>query len=178
MTEVVYYVASSLDGFIAPPDGSVAWLSPFEGAGEDHGYREFYAGVDVILIGRRTYQQALTFGDWVYPGKPCWVFTRGALASPRDDVRITDQPPARVVRGLAEAGHRRAWLVGGGELAGAFRAANLIDEYVLSHVPVLLGAGIPLFGAGGGAIERVHMVGSRTFATGIVQTRYRRESER
>ena len=68
MPEVVYYVATSLDGYIATPEGSVDWLSTFEGTEEDYGYAEFYSTVDALLLGSRTYEQNLAFGEWAYCG--------------------------------------------------------------------------------------------------------------
>ncbi len=66
MTEVVYYVAMSLDGCIATADGGVEWLAPFESGGEDRGYVDFYSSIDSLLMGSRTYEQILSFGDWPY----------------------------------------------------------------------------------------------------------------
>jgi dihydrofolate reductase len=131
---IVYYVASSVDGFIGPLDGSLKWLTPYE-------------------------------------GKRCWVFSRQKLGAPPPDVTVTMDSPRDVVRQMESAGLRRAWLVGGGELAGAFRAEGLIAEYIISVIPVMLGKGIELFG-GNGAHEALTLVESQRFATGIVQLRY------
>jgi dihydrofolate reductase len=168
---IVYYVASSVDGFIGPLDGSLKWLTPFEGGAEDYGYAKFYASVDSVLLGRRTYEQSLGFGKWPYEGKRCWVFSRQKLGAPPPDVTVTMDSPRDVVRQMESAGLRRAWLVGGGELAGAFRAEGLIAEYIISVIPVMLGKGIALFG-GNGAHEALTLVESQRFATGIVQLRY------
>lgn len=73
---LIYYVATSLDGFIARPDGSVDWLDRFAEGGNDHGYNGFYQGIDGLLMGRGTYDIVRGFGDWPYPGKPCQVLTR------------------------------------------------------------------------------------------------------
>jgi dihydrofolate reductase len=146
--QVVYYVASSLDGYIAAAGGGVDWLKPFEGSGEDYGYAAFYAGVDALLMGRRTFEHALALGAWPYAGKPCRVFTRKAPAGAPAGVAFTADEPRAVVAELAADGHRRVWLAGGGELAGAFQRAGLISEIVLSVMPVLLGAGVPLFAGG------------------------------
>lgn len=173
MPEVIYFVAQSVDGFIATPDGGIGWLAPFEGAGEDYGYSAFYASVDAVLVGRRTYEQSLTFGEWPYPGKPVWVFSRAPRDPGRPDVTVTDRAPADVLADLDARGVRRAWLVGGGELAGAFHRERLITGCVISIVPVVLGAGVPLFGAGGGS-EALALAGAHTYASGIVQLRYHR----
>lgn len=171
---IVYYVASSVDGFIGPPDGSLDWLSRFEGGAEDYGYKKFYASVDSVLLGRRTYEQSLGFGKWPYEGKRCWVFSRQQLGAPPADVTLTMNRPREVARQMKSEKLRRAWLVGGGELAGAFRAEGLIAEYIISVIPVMLGKGIRLFG-GNGAHEALTLVESQRYASGIVQLRYIRE---
>ena len=176
MTEIIYYVAASLDGYIATPDGGIEWLSPFEGKGEDYGYAAFYASVDAVLLGRRTYDQCLTFGEWPYPGKPCWVFSRRRMKITAPGVTLTDQDPVQVVNELKAKKLRRAWLVGGGRLAGSFRKRGLISEYVVSVIPVILGAGVPMF-VSGGAHEALKLVETTPYPSGVVQLRYRRSNE-
>lgn len=173
MSQVVYYVASSLDGYIAPPDGSLDWLAANEVAGEDYGYAQFYASVDAVLVGRRTYEQCLTFPEWPYPGKPCWVFSHQPLKAATDDITITAESPQRVAAALTEREVRRAWLVGGGQLAGSFRTAQLITEYFVTVLPVVLGGGTPLFAAPGPK-EDLRLMDTRKFPGGLVQVRYRR----
>jgi dihydrofolate reductase len=160
--EIVYYVASSLDGFIATPDGGIDWLKPFEGGAEDYGYGEFYASVEAVLIGRKTYEQCLQFPEWPYAGKPYWVFSTA-----------NGNTPAKVAAEMGSRGIRRAWLVGGGKLAAAFRAEGLITEHIVSVIPVLLGSGIPLFD-GPAPLEALRLAGAKTYETGIVQLRYLR----
>ena len=80
--EIIYYVAASLDGLIATPDGGIDWLKPFEGGAEDYGYGEFYASIEAVLLGRATYETALRFPEWPYPGKPYWVFSRSNGTDP------------------------------------------------------------------------------------------------
>jgi dihydrofolate reductase len=176
--QIVYYAAASLDGYIATPEGGVDWLAPFEGTGEDYGYAKFFNSVDAILLGRRTYDKSLEFGQWPYANKPCWVFSRDeALRPARAAVEVTAQAPAQVASELVRRGLRRAWLVGGGNLAAAFRSEGLITEYVVSVVPLLLGAGVPLFGPGG-AREKLKLVGSKSYPNGLVQLRYVRDTPR
>ena len=169
--EVIYYVAASLDSFIATPDGGVEWLSSFEGGGDDYGYAEFLASVDVLLMGSRTYEQTLGFGKWPYDGKPSLVLSKRALRPGRADVTVSADAPGRVVSELQALGHRRAWLVGGAALAGSMRAEGLITTYVVSLIPVVLGGGIPLF-AQGGPREKLALASSRAFSNGLVQVTY------
>jgi dihydrofolate reductase len=171
---ITYYVAASVDGLIGPLDGSLDWLARFEGGAEDYGYRKFYESVDAVLLGRKTYEQSLGFGKWPYEGKRCRVFSRQKLEALPPGVAATTGSPREVVREMERARLRRAWLAGGGELAGAFHAEGLIAEYIISVIPVTLGKGIQLFG-GNGAHERLMLVESRRYASGIVQLRYVRE---
>lgn len=158
--EIVYYVAASLDGYIATADGGIEWLKPFESAAEDYGYGEFYASVEGVLLGRKTYEQCLQFPEWPYSGKPYWVFSHG-----------NGNTPAGVVAEMRSRGMRRAWLVGGGKLAAAFRAEGLLSELIVCVVPLLLGAGVPLFD-GPVPPMPLRLSGCRTYASGIAQLRY------
>ena len=106
--EIIYYVAASLDGLIVTPDGGVEWLKPFEGGAEDYGYA--------------TYETALQFPEWPYPGEPYWVFSHAS-----------GNTPGSVVAEMKSRGLRRAWLVGGGKLAAALRAEGLITQHRLHH---------------------------------------------
>lgn len=177
--EIVYHVAASLDGFIAAADGGVEWLSGLDESATDHGLEAFYAELDGLILGRRTYEQVLGFGDWPYPGKPCWVMARSAPppGPVPSEVTITPATPAEVAAEAAARGLRRVWLVGGGGLAASFRAAGLIDEYLVAVIPMILGAGIPLFGAPG-PLERLRLVESQAYPTGVVRLRYRPEASR
>lgn len=173
MTEIIYYVAVSLDGYIAPPDGKVDWLSAYNAGSEDYGFGEFYNSIDALVEGSKTYEQALSFDQWPHPGKPCWVFTKRRLEVKQPEVTLTSGTPSEVIAQLGSLGFRRVWLVGGAQMAASFRADGLITEYVLSVIPVLLGAGIPLF-AGDGPRENLKLVESKSYPTGLVQLRYRR----
>mgnify|MGYP003393555773 CR=1 FL=1 len=176
MMEIIYYVAVSLDGYIAPPDGKVDWLSACNAGSEDYGFWEFYNAIDALVEGSKTYEQALSFDQWPHPGKPCWVFTNRRLEVRQPEVTLTSGAPSEVVAQLSSRGIRRLWLVGGAQLAASFRAGGLITEYVLSVIPVFLGAGIPLF-VGDGPKENLKLVESKTYSTGLVQLRYRRNAE-
>ena len=171
MPHLIYYVASSLDGYIAIPDGGLEWLAPFEGKDEEYGYTEFYESIDAVLLGSRTYEKCLTFGAWPFPGKPSWVFSRRGIAAAHEDIIITPDRPEQVMAELKERGVGRAWLVGGGALAGSFRDRRLITEYIVSIIPVILGEGIPLFAASGER-EYLRLADSRSYPNGVVQLRY------
>ena len=169
--EVIYYVASSLDGYIATADGGVEWLAPFEGTEEDYGYTEFYESVDALLVGSRTYQQVVAFGEWPYPGKSCWVFTHRELEASRPEVTLTSQSPHELVSLLKGRGLRRVWLVGGAQIASSFREAGLITGYIISIMPVILGSGIRLF-VPDGPKEDFELAECKSYSNGVVQLRY------
>jgi dihydrofolate reductase len=169
---LVYYAAASLDGFIATSDGGVEWLAPFEASAEDYGYADFYASVDALVMGRRTYDQVLTFGEWPYQDKPVCVFSTRPLVPVSASVVASPAAPAAVLGDLEAAGAARVWLVGGGALAGSLAAASLIDEYIISTMPVLLGSGVPLLG-GVEVSSTLTLVESRRYVDGVIQSVYR-----
>ncbi|MGB3200474.1 MAG: dihydrofolate reductase family protein [Nodosilinea sp.] len=170
--DIALYIATSLDGFIATSEGGIDWLSAIETPEEDYGYKAFYDSIDAIVMGRRTYDQVLSFGDWPYPGKSSYVMTSRPLSSELPALKATAQSPSELVATLQAEGCRRVWLVGGAALAAAFRAEGLISEYILSVIPVLLGEGISLFGSPGPRTE-LQLHSAETFDSGVVQLTYR-----
>ena len=169
MPKITYYVAASLDGYIADADGGVGWLP--EGDAGDYGYEEFYSGVDALVMGRRTYDQVLEFGQWYYAGKPTYVFT----SHPPDDnpfgVEFVSVPPAEFVQSVVARRFGAIWLLGGGNLAEQFRSAGLIDEYVVHLIPVVLGRGVPLFG-GEAPLTVLRLETVEAYDDGVVMLRY------
>jgi len=170
MAWIVYYVAASLDGFIADSSGGVDWLP--DGASDDYGYAEFYGGVEALAMGRRTYDQALSFGDWPYSGKPAYVFTKSPPRDGLPEVRFVEESAVDFYRGIAERHSGTVWLVGGADLADQFRQAGLIDEYRVFVIPVVLGQGVPLFG-GQGMPTLLELASAQSHADGVVQLLYR-----
>ena len=168
---LIYYVAASLDGYITRPDGRVDWLESIQAAGDDHGYHAFYDGIDALLMGRMTFDTLMdSEEDWPYLGKPCLVLTRYPHEQLPDGVSMRHCTPSEALTTLAKQGHQRIWLVGGGSLAGNCFAAGLLDELVVSLVPYLLGAGIPMFASGLERSLRLHE--QRSFSSGVVQLHY------
>lgn len=144
----------------------MAWLEAY-GNG-DASYDEFFAGVDRLVMGSKTYEQVLGFGEWPYEGKPADVLTRRDLPLAADTVTLVDGPVDDLVERLRSEGDH-VWLVGGGRLARSFLRSNGVDELRVSLVPVLLGRGIPLSGrrraAGPDAPRRDHARGKYRGAT-------------
>ena len=167
---VIYYVATSLDGFIARRDGSVDWLFT-EG---DYGYSAFYERIDALVMGSKSYKQVLTFGEWPYPGKTSYVFTREGLKTDRDDVVFVSDQPDNFLTQLEAKGYKKIWLMGGAELATSFLRQGRIDEYILSIHPVILGEGIPLVYSSIPQ-EDLRLMKSKQYPDGLLQVRYQRK---
>src|SRR5437016_10927292 len=172
MLEVIYYVASSVDGYIATVDGGVDWLSRFHVSWEIHGAGKFEASVDALLLGSHTYEFALKLGQWPSPNKPSWVFTRRDLRVLHPSITLTSESPREVVESLASRGMRSAWLMGGGKLAASFHEQGLISRCIISVFPILLGSGIPLFASHSSPPDALRLVKAKPFKSGIVQLTY------
>ena len=168
---LIYSVAASLDGYIARPDGRVDWLDAIQASGDEHSYHAVYDGIDALLMGRMTFDALMALeGGWPYPGKPCRVLTRHPHEQLPEGVSMHHCTPIEALTEQAEQGHQRIWLVGGGSLAGNCFAAGLLDELVVSVVPYVLGAGIPMFSSGLERSLRLHK--QRNFSSGVVQLHY------
>lgn len=169
------YIAISLDGYIARKNGDLDWLNAAdEGAEEDFGYQEFMDSVDVMILGRRTFEQVLTFAEWPYGVKPVVVLSRRHLEIPTylmPIVSVSLESPGDLVARLISQGATHLYIDGGVTIQ-RFLAAGLIDEITLTYIPLLLGAGIPLFGPLNREV-RLMLLATRAFTNGYVQSRYR-----
>ena len=164
------FIGTSLDGFIARTNGDFDFLPP--GGGEPHGYDEFMATVDALVIGRKTFETVLTFEQWPYGGKTVVVLSTRPLApAPRGAaVERMSGAPAEILSQLAARGIQHVY-VDGGITIQRFLQDGLIQRLVITRVPVLIGTGIPLFGPGPRDIVLQH-VGTRQYASGLVQSEY------
>ena len=141
------YVAVSVDGFIATPDGGVGWLDAFHGGDSDYGYAEFAAGIATVVMGRATYDQVRGFGDWPYGDKESVVVSSRAAGDLPDRTAVwTDGIPS-LHRKLADGSAGDVWVMGGARTMRAFVDLGVVDRIDLFVMPVILGGGIPLFGA-------------------------------
>lgn len=172
MVEIVYYVAATLDSYIATADGRVDWLARFDTSGENHGAGDLEASVGALLLGSHTYEFALKLGRWPSPQKPSWVFTHRNLHRLHPSITLTSQKPSDVVALLASRGITRAWLMGGGQLAASFHNARLISRYIISLFPVLLGSGVPLIAPSSSGERSLRLIGAKPFPSGVVQLTY------
>lgn len=163
------FIATSLDGFIALPDGSIRWLDAVQLDGEDYGFGSFFDSVDTLLMGRLTWESVLHFDEWPYAGKRVVVLTH-RTAEGKHGESFRSGEPAAVLAELHAEGARRVY-VDGGAVISQFLHEGLLDELTLSIVPVLLGDGIRLF-QGGPARNRLHLAESHAYPNGLVQLRY------
>ena len=165
------FIGTSVDGFIARPDGSLDFLPP--GGGEEHGYTAFMASVDALVIGRGTFETVLAYPEWPYGDKPVVVLSSRPLDLSKVRGGVVEQmdgPPARIVARLEERGMRHVY-VDGGITIQRFLRAGLIQRLIITRVPVLIGAGIPLFGALDADVRLQH-VATRHYSSGLVQSEY------
>ena len=168
------YIAASLDGYIARPDGDLDWLMKHPTKGEDFGYDAFIDSVDGLVMGRRSYEKVLSFGGWAYT-KPVVVLSRtlsqaDVPAHLENKVRISDLTPHEIMHTLFEEGWRNAY-VDGGKLIQSFLRSGLIHDVMLTHVPILLGSGIPLFGMLEHDVDLNH-IKTNSYPSGLVHSKY------
>jgi dihydrofolate reductase len=169
--KISVFVGTSVDGFIARPNGGLDFLPP--GGGEPHGYDAFIATVDTIVIGRKTFETVLAFPAWPYGTKRVVVLSSRPLdlSAVRDGVvEQMAGPPAEIVARLAATGAQHLY-VDGGITVQRFLRAGLVQRLVVTRVPVLIGEGIPLFGPVPHDIPLRH-VATRQYASGLVQSEY------
>ncbi len=168
---VSVFIGTSLDGFIARPNGDLDFLP--EGGGEPHGYNEFIAGIDALVIGRKTFETVLAFPAWPYGDKRVVVLSSRPLdlsAVRGDVVEQMAGPPSEIVSQLAARGIHHLYIDGGITIQ-RFLRAGLIERLIITRVPVLIGEGIPLFGALPRDIRLRH-VATRHYPSGLVQSEY------
>lgn len=166
------FIGTSVDGFIARRDGALDFL-PADG-GEPHGYNEFMATVDALVIGRGTFETVLGFDAWPYGDKRVVVLSSRPLDLSVVVGGVVEQmggEPAEIVAKLAATGAHHLYVDGGITIQRFFRA-GLIERLIITRVPVLIGEGIPLFGSLPHDVRLQH-VATRHYPSGLVQTEYR-----
>jgi dihydrofolate reductase len=168
----VLSLALSLDGFIAEPDGGVSWLDGFVAKDVEKGLADFMARTKVIVMGRATYEKALTLGPWPFEGTPTVVLTRRALNGAAPGVESYRGTPRALVARLRKTTKGIVWHMGGGRSARPFLDQGLVDELQLDVIPITLGKGIPLFQRGAKGLA-LTLIAHESYSTGIVRLRYR-----
>ena len=169
------FIGTSVDGFIARKDGGIEWLTRFSTLGEDHGYDAHMARVDGIIMGRGTFDAVKDLEPWFYD-KTILVLSRTLTTNDVPQallgkVEILDASPHDAMKIAGERGWRGVY-IDGGAMIQSFLRAGLIDDMVISRVPVLIGDGLPLFGDLNADIALDH-VDTRSFPSGLVQSFYR-----
>jgi dihydrofolate reductase len=169
------FIATSLDGFIAKPDGDIKWLLERDDPSEDHGYNSFIANVEGIVMGRGTYEKVITMEEWHY-SKPVIVLSKTLTKSSvperlKNKVEILNLSPRELMNHLDKEGWKRVY-VDGGQVIQSFLRENLIEDMVITKVPVLIGQGRSLFGNLTKDITLEHLK-TISFPSGLVQSHYR-----
>ncbi len=172
MGKCIYYFASSTDGFLADENGGVEWLDAFNHAGFDYGYQAFYSKIGFIISGSATFEQASNFpGGWAFPNVETYVFSsRNIDTAGRPDIHLWK----RTIQDLSEklkGEEKDTWLIGGANLAGQFAKAGLLDEVLITVIPVVLGNGKPFFDGIGEHLP-LKLKRHEIFPNGVVQLTY------
>jgi dihydrofolate reductase len=171
--KISVYIAASLDGFIARKNGDLDWLPAGEEGGQDFGYAEFMSTVDLIVMGRNTFEKVLTFGAWHYDKKVIVLTSRDLTIPPElaNKVEAQNLPPRELIREVDSRGAKHIYLDGGVTIQ-RFLRESLVDEMTITTVPILLGEGLPLFGK----LEKdvkLELLKSESFKNGFVQNKYK-----
>jgi len=172
--KISVFIATSVDGYIARPDGDISWLHEVEpiAGGGDAGYGELFDSIDVLVMGRGSFDKVLEF-DWPYGTKPVMVLSKSLTEAPmelRDRVRVMASTPQELVEQLAREGYKHVYL-DGGKVIQSFLREGLVDDMTLTIIPVLIGEGLPLFGNMDEDIK-LRLLQSRSWDNGFVQSKY------
>lgn len=156
MKPVILFIAASLDGYIADAEGNIDWLLKAEGE-DDNGYDEMYRRVDTVVMGRKTYEDVLVLTDsFPYSDKDCYVFSTSRMGNDGHVSFIQGDVAEWLQNKQLESGSG-IWVIGGTEIIDPLLEAELIDEYIITFTPDLLGSGIPLFKQRTGQPKRLHL---------------------
>jgi dihydrofolate reductase len=168
------YIAASLDGYIAKPDGDIGWLSAVEAPPEDYGYADFVKTVDTIIMGRKTYDKVLSFGiPWPHEGRKCYVLS-GTRSGSDENVEFFNGEVSDLITRIRQTPGQNIYCDGGAEVVHELMQRDLIDRYVISIIPVLLGDGIALFKPGRPQ-HNLKLLHSTAYPSGLVQVHYERK---
>ncbi len=170
MRLVKYFVASSLDSYISRKDGSVDWLF----MDQDYGMRDFFAAVDVAVMGRKTYEKALELSPQGvnFPGMKAYVFSHLLPKGQKEHVEVVSDDPESWLKSIRTSPGKDIWLVGGGEMVREFLQKRMVNEIGLSIHPRLLGDGVPLY-AQPYPETKLELVRSKVYPNGLLQVFYR-----
>lgn len=173
--KVSVFIATSLDGFIARTDGDIEWLHEVEpiGGDDDAGYGAFFNSIDVLVMGRGSFEKVLEFDEWPYQSKPVIVLSRSLTGVPDklcDKVKIDASSPQDLVEKLSREGCKRIYL-DGGKVIQSFISEGLVDDIIVTTIPILIGQGRPLFGPLHKDIN-LRLIETKSWENGLVQLHY------
>ncbi|PWJ43985.1 dihydrofolate reductase family protein [Sediminitomix flava] len=178
MRQVRLWIASTLDGYIARKSGSLDWLYAMENPEKsDYGYQEFYSQIGSVIMGRKTYDEILSYGvDWPYSDSKSYIFSFNENYKVKTaNTSIFTGQLTKLIKTLKEEEENDIWLVGGGQLITAFLNDDLIDEMTISLIPILLGEGIPLF-PGKPKETQFELIDTKCYDNGVVNLNYRKKT--
>jgi dihydrofolate reductase len=176
MTKIQLFIATTLDGFIARENGSLDWLFELPNPNQiDHGYNDFMKEIDIIIMGRKTYNEVMGFGiDWPYSNCKTYIVTKDEKYIVKtENTFLLHTINNEVIMNLKSESQKNIWLVGGGDLITQFLDENAIDEMTLCMIPMILGNGIRLF-PNQPKETKFEFISSEAFETGIVNLTYRK----
>ena len=175
--ESIVYIAQSIDGFIADQNGGVEWLNAIPNpSGHDYGFGTFISSIDAVVMGRNTFKKVATFESWPYT-KPVFVVSRSLTQLPSQydgKARLLSMGPKEIMRHLEALDMGRLY-IDGGSLIQSFLKASLIDQLIITTVPIILGEGIPLF-SDHGQQSHWRLANSEILNNALVKTTYIRVS--
>jgi dihydrofolate reductase len=169
---LILYIAMSLDGYIAKPNDDLSFLSIVEQEGQDYGYADFVKTVDAVIVGRKTYDKVISMGfDFPYADKDVYVITRATKPNIGSINFFTGDLKTLIGKLKSENG-KNIYCDGGAEIVNELLKSNLIDEFIISVIPILLGNGIKLFKDGRGE-QKLELVSVQSFDKGLTQLHYK-----
>jgi dihydrofolate reductase len=171
--KLIVYIAMSLDGYIAKPNDDIGFLSTVEQTGQDYGYGDFIKTVDTVLVGRKTYDKIMIMGiAYPHTDKDAYIITRTPRASVGSIKFYTGDLKALVYKLKSEKG-KNIYCDGGAEIINELLKEDLIDEFIISVVPILVGNGLKLF-SDGRPEQKLNSVSVKSFDSGLIQLHYKR----
>jgi len=173
--KTIVYIATSLDGFIARKDGNIDWMINIENpTNDDYGYADFMSTIDAIVMGRGTFEKVLSFPSWPYKTR-VFVLSTTLKDGPRNldgKVSLLSMTPKELLSHLSKEGYSSIYVDGGKAIQG-FLQKDLIDELIVTKIPVLIGSGIPLFDHLDHDLVFQH-IETKTYPNGLVKSHYKR----
>ena len=170
--KVILYIAMSLDGYIAKPNDDLSFLSIVEKVGEDYGYSELLSQVDTIILGRKTYDWVMQLGELPYKDKNVYIITK-TFRPNKGKIVFYSSNLTELIHNLKIQNEKNILCEGGAEIVNELLRKDLIDELIISIIPILVGKGIRLFDENRPE-QKLKLISVKTFETGLIQLHYKR----